>query len=127
MLPVQAVTGLLTYVDRIKDCIRRRGENISATELEAAVSTLAGVAEVAACAVPSSTPGAENEILLSVVLAPDSTLTPQSIGEYADAVPPRFARPRFFEIVTDLPKTATGKLQRAVLSKSSVTRARPSR
>ena len=44
---VMAETGYVTYVDRIKDCIRRRGENISSFEVELAISRLEGVAEVA--------------------------------------------------------------------------------
>jgi crotonobetaine/carnitine-CoA ligase len=109
--------GLLTFVDRIKDCIRRRGENISATEIEDAVGTMAGIAEIAACAVPSGRAGHDDEVLLSVVLEPESRLTPELIARHADAVLPRFAQPRFIEILPQLPKTATGKLQRAVLRK----------
>ena len=105
--------GLLTFVDRIKDCIRRRGENISATEVESAIATLAGVVEVAACAVPSGRVGGEDEILLSVVREAESELTLAGIAVHADAVLPRFARVRFLEIVAELPKTATGKVQRA--------------
>jgi carnitine-CoA ligase len=105
--------GLLTFVDRIKDCIRRRGENISATEVESAVATLRGIAEVAACAVPSGRVGGEDEILLSVVPIPGTELSLEAIAAHADAVLPRFARVRFLEFVAELPKTATGKVQRA--------------
>ena len=56
--------GLLTFVDRIKDCIRRRGENISASEVEVHLSGFEGVAEIAAYAVPSEIPGAEDESTL---------------------------------------------------------------
>ncbi len=109
--------GLLTFVDRIKDCIRRRGENISATEVEAVLASLPGIVEVAACAVPAGGAGGEDEILLAAVLAPDCGLDAPAIAAYADRHLPRFARPRFIEILTELPKTATGKLQRAVLRK----------
>jgi len=108
-------SGLLTFVDRIKDCIRRRGENISAAEVEEAIAPLDGIAEIAACAVPSDIKGGEDEILLSVVLAPGASLTPQAIVEYADRVLPRFARPRYVRLLAELPHTATGKVQRAVL------------
>jgi crotonobetaine/carnitine-CoA ligase len=113
-------TGLVTFVDRIKDCIRRRGENISAAELEAALLQLPGVAEVAAFAVPSSVRGGEDEVMLAVVPMPGATLTPQVIGDHAHNVLPRFARPRFVELVSELPKTATGKVQRAQLRKRGV-------
>jgi crotonobetaine/carnitine-CoA ligase len=108
-------TGLLTFVDRIKDCIRRRGENISAAEVEAAMMQLPGVAEVAAYAVPSSVRGGEDEVMLAVVPAPGVKLTPELIIDHSSKVLPRFARPRFVELVVELPKTATGKVQRARL------------
>src|SRR5690606_37476926 len=87
-------TGLVTYVDRIKDCIRRRGENISASEIEALVAAIPGVAEVAAYAVPSDIPGGEDEVMLAVVPAPGTQLSIEELGAKADAVLPRFARPR---------------------------------
>jgi crotonobetaine/carnitine-CoA ligase len=113
-------TGLVTFVDRIKDCIRRRGENISASEVEAALMQLPGIAEVAAFAVPSSVRGGEDELMLAVVAAPGAGLTPKAIADHASRVLPRFARPRFIELVSELPKTATGKVQRAQLRKRGV-------
>jgi crotonobetaine/carnitine-CoA ligase len=112
--------GLVTFVDRIKDCIRRRGENISASEVEAALMQLPGIAEVAAFAVPSSVRGGEDELMLAVVAAPGAGLTPKAIADHASRVLPRFARPRFIELVSELPKTATGKVQRAQLRKRGV-------
>jgi crotonobetaine/carnitine-CoA ligase len=113
-------SGLVTFVDRIKDCIRRRGENISAAEVEAALLQLPGVAEVAAFAVPSSVRGGEDEVMLAVVPMPGASLTPSIIFDHAHNVLPRFARPRFVELVSELPKTATGKVQRAQLRKRGV-------
>jgi len=107
--------GLLTFVDRIKDCIRRRGENISATEVEAAIAPLPGVAEVAAYAVPSDIRGGEDEIMLAVVPAAGAALTPADVVAHADRELPRFARPRYVALLPELPKTATGKVQRTVL------------
>ncbi|MFM1987108.1 MAG: hypothetical protein RJA99_65 [Pseudomonadota bacterium] len=109
--------GVLTFVDRIKDCIRRRGENISATEVEAAIGTLAGVAEVAAFAVPSDIRGGEDEVMLAVVPVPEAALGPAAVAAHGERVLPRFARPRYVALVDALPKTATGKVQRAVLRK----------
>ena len=113
-------TGLVSFVDRIKDCIRRRGENISAAEVEAALMQLPGIAEVAAFAVPSNVRGGEDEVMLTVVPKPGINLTPRIIADHASKVLPRFARPRFIELVSDLPKTATGKVQRAQLRKRGV-------
>lgn len=110
--------GVLTFVDRIKDCIRRRGENISATEVEAAFADMPGVAEVAAYAVPSDLRGGEDEVMLSVVPAPGAAPTPEAVAAHAERTLPKFARPRFVSIVPALPKTATGKVQRAVLRRA---------
>lgn len=107
--------GLVTFVDRIKDCIRRRGENISATEVEAVVAGLPGVAEVAAYAVKSEIPGGEDEVMLAIVPAAGAQVDPSALGALVDPQVPRFARPRFIAIVSELPRTATGKVQRNVL------------
>lgn len=110
--------GLITFVDRIKDCIRRRGENISATEVELAVSKISGIGEVAAYAVASDIPGGEDEVMLAVVLASDMTGRLTEVVAQVDALLPKFARPRYIKLLDELPKTGTGKVQRAVLKKA---------
>lgn len=107
--------GLVTFVDRIRDCIRRRGHNISSTEIESAVATLPEVAEVAAYPIASDVPGGEDEVMLAVVLKADAPTDLSELGERAINVLPRFARPRYLRQVDELPKTATGKVRRAVL------------
>ena len=110
-------TGLLTFIDRIKDCIRRRGQNISATEVEAVVMELPGIAEVAAYAVSSDIAGAEDEVMLALVAEPGVTVSCESVVRQASERLPRFAVPRYVRLMDVLPKTATGKVQRAVLRK----------
>ncbi len=112
--------GLVTFVDRIKDCIRRRGENISATEVERLLEALPGVGEIAAYAVPSDLVGGEDELMLAIVAAPGTTPSLPDIAQAADALLPRFARPRYLQLLEALPKTATGKVQRAMLRKRGV-------
>ncbi|MBI5920223.1 MAG: AMP-binding protein [Betaproteobacteria bacterium] len=112
--------GLVTFIDRIKDCIRRRGENISAAEVEAVVANLPGVAEVAAYAVPSDLPGGEDEVMLAIVPRDAQAFDRNAVLGQADQLLPRFARPRYLELMSELPKTATGKVQRAVLRKRGV-------
>jgi crotonobetaine/carnitine-CoA ligase len=107
--------GLVTFVDRIKDCIRRRGENISATEVEAVVLGLPGVAEAAAYAVASDIPGGEDEVMLALVAETGSSISCEAVVFAANERLPRFARPRYVRVMDELPKTATGKIQRAVL------------
>jgi len=113
---VMDVDGLVTFTDRLKDCIRRRGENIAATEVEALLGgRLAGIGEIAAFPVPSDVPGGEDELMLAIVPASEAKLDLAAIGDAAEALLPRFARPRYLQQVAELPKTATGKVQRAVL------------
>jgi crotonobetaine/carnitine-CoA ligase len=109
--------GVVSFVDRIKDCIRRRSENISAAEIEAVIAGLPGVAEVAAYAVSSDLPGGEDEVMLAIVPDSADTFDRATLLDQADRLLPRFAKPRYVELVTELPKTATGKVQRAVLRK----------
>jgi len=112
--------GVLTYVDRMDDCIRRRGQNISPMEIEAAIHALPDVAEAAAYAIPSDIAGAEADIALAIVRAPGSSANAQEIGQQAQAALPRFARPRYLRLLDALPKTPTAKVQRAALRKQGV-------
>lgn len=114
---IKDADGNVAFVDRLKDCIRRRGENISASDVEAALLDIPGISEIAAFAVPSEIPGGEDEVMLAVVLAPGARLSPAQMGDLVEPLLPRFARPRYVEVMQELPKTATGKLQRAMLRK----------
>lgn len=108
---------VLTFVDRLKDRIRRRGENISASEVEAAIGAFPGIAELAVFAVPADFAGGEDELMVAVVAASGQTIDLAALARFADEAVPRFARPRYFERLDALPKTATDKVQRAVLRK----------
>ena len=115
--------GWVTFVDRTKDCIRRRGENISSFEVESAIARLAGVAEVAAYAVPAGEEGTEDEVMLSVVVKPASGLDAPGVAAHADRALPRFARPRYIQLVDALPKTPTAKVRSRSLRSRGVTAA----
>jgi crotonobetaine/carnitine-CoA ligase len=114
-----AADGCVTFVDRTKDCIRRRGENISSFELEVALGGHPAIAEVAAYAVPSFPAGTEDEVMLAVVVSDDS-IGERDVAAYADEVLPRFARPRYVELVPELPKTPTGRVRKAALRERGV-------
>lgn len=114
-------SGVLTFVDRIKDCIRRRGENISSFEVEEAMRGLGGVREVAAFAVPSDIPGAEEEVMIIIVPHDDAGLTVSQVAVHARARLPRFAVPRYLEFAQTLPKTPTEKVQKQCLRQRGVT------
>jgi crotonobetaine/carnitine-CoA ligase len=113
--------GYITFVDRIKDCIRRRGENVSATDVEATLAELPGVAEVAAYAVPSDISGGEDEIMCAIVCHPEMFVEPTAIRKHTRARMPRFAQPRYVVFVQSLPRTSTEKVQKAVLRTAGVT------
>ncbi len=79
------------FVDRMKDTIRRRGENVSSYEVEAEAILHPGVLECAAIAVPAD--DVEDEIKLVVIRHPDSTVTANELWAYLDERLPRFMVP----------------------------------
>lgn len=113
--------GYVTFVDRLKDCIRRRGENVSAADVERVLAELPDVAEVAAYGVPSAIPGGEEEIMCSIVLAAGAQPDTQTIAKHASAKMPRFAQPRYIDFVVSLPRTETEKIRKAELRSMGVT------
>jgi crotonobetaine/carnitine-CoA ligase len=101
--------GNYYFVDRIKDAIRRRGENISSFEVEALVSQHPDITESAAVAVPSEY--TEDEVKVCVVAKPDAEFTAQELLEFLVSRMPRFMLPRFVEFVSEVPKTeATNRI-----------------
>lgn len=113
--------GYITFVDRIKDCIRRRGENISATDIERTLIELPGVKEVAAFAVPSDIPGGEDEIMCAIVPWDGTVIDPAMLAAHAIERIPRFAQPRFIEFMGSLPLTSTEKVKKSDLRARGVT------
>jgi carnitine-CoA ligase len=101
------------FVDRLKDSIRRRGENISSMEVEAEICAHPAVREAAVIAVPSEY--SEDEVMAVVAPVPGTSLDP---AELIDFLRPRlayFAVPRYIRIVEELPKTPTAKVQKVPL------------
>jgi crotonobetaine/carnitine-CoA ligase len=105
--------GYYYFVDRQKDCIRRRGENISSLEVEQEVLTHPDVQECAAVAVHD--PHAEDEVKIVVALRPGASLDPASLHAYLAPRMSAFMVPRFIQIVSELPKTPTQKVRKDVL------------
>jgi crotonobetaine/carnitine-CoA ligase len=103
----------LTYVDRIKDSLRRRGENVSSVEVEAVVMRHPAVAEAAAVGVPSDL--GEDDILLIVALRPGATLDCAELLDFCAARMPYFCVPRFVEKVDELPKNDIGRIRKDIL------------
>ena len=102
--------GYIRWVDRAADAIRRRGEMISSTEVERAVCELAAVAECAAVGVPSEL--GEWDVKLVVVAESGRTVDPVALQGHCQATLPDFCQPRYLEILAELPKTATHKVNK---------------
>ena len=114
--------GQLHYIDRLKDCIRRRGENISAFEIEQVLNAHPAVAESAVVGIQVAGAGGEEEVKACIVAALGATVGPVELLDWCSPRMPHFAVPRFVEIVTgELPKTATGKFQKTALREAGVT------
>ena len=111
--------GNYYFVDRAKDYIRRRGENISSFEVEAAVNEHPDVLESGAVAVPSDE--GEDEVKIAVVLNPGIEFAPEGLIEFLIPRMPRFAIPRYVEVWEELPKTeATARIQKAKIRERGV-------
>jgi crotonobetaine/carnitine-CoA ligase len=116
--------GRLHYVDRIKDCIRRRGENISSFEIEQVLNAHPAVAESAVVGIKVAGAGGEDEVKAYVVPAAGASLDPVALLDWCAPRMPHFAVPRFVEVVTgELAKTPTGKLQKTPLREAGITAA----
>jgi carnitine-CoA ligase len=110
--------GNFFFVDRKKDALRRRGENVSSFEVEASVLKHPAVAECAAVGVDVEL--GEQEIKVCVVPKPGADLTPKELVEFLIPKMPHYMVPRFVELVTALPKTeATMRVQKAKLRENA--------
>ncbi|OBG28138.1 ATP-dependent acyl-CoA ligase [Mycobacterium alsense] len=103
----------LTYVDRIKDSLRRRGENVSSVEVETVVTGHPAVAEAAAVGVPSEL--GEDDILLIATLRPGATLDCAELLDFCAARMPYFCVPRYVEVVNELPRNIIGRIRKDLL------------
>ncbi|TDR90417.1 AMP-binding protein [Enterovirga rhinocerotis] len=102
--------GYLFFVDRKKEAIRRRGENISAYEVEMLVAKHPGVAEVAAIAVASEL--SEDEVMVFVVPAPENAPSEEELVHFCGRSMAHFMVPRFVHFIDALPKTASEKIEK---------------
>jgi crotonobetaine/carnitine-CoA ligase len=107
------------FVDRIKDSLRRRGENISSMEVEADITAHPDVQEAAAVRVPSDY--GEDEVLAVVVRRPGAVLTHEALTEYLIERMPYFMVPRYLEFADELPKTASMKVRKVELRERGLT------
>jgi crotonobetaine/carnitine-CoA ligase len=113
--------GNLWFVDRIKDRIRRRGENIASVDVENVLLGHPAIADAAVVAVQSDEEGGEDEIKAVVVAAPGAELDPEAVWAWCEETLPYFAVPRYVEILPELPKTPTAKVRKSELRDAGVT------
>jgi crotonobetaine/carnitine-CoA ligase len=111
--------GFVRFVDRKKDTIRRRGENVASLELETAIAAHPAVAEVAVLAVPSEV--SEDDIKACIVLAPDATVEVEELFDYFKQNLPYFAIPRYVEYLPELPRNAVARVMKHELRAAGIT------
>jgi len=99
--------GYYYFVDRKKDAIRRRGENISTYEVETSIAKHRAVADVAVY--PIKVSNGDDEVGASIVIRPGETLSERELFEYCSENMPHYMVPRFIHIRDELPRTLTNK------------------
>ena len=113
--------GWYYFVDRLKDALRRRGENISSFEVETPIREHAAVSDVAVVAVPADMEGGEDEVKACIVLNPGQSVSPEELMDWCEHRLPAFAIPRYIEFMDSFPKTPSEKIRKGVLREAGIT------
>ena len=111
--------GYFRFLDRTKDAIRRRGENISAWEVEQVLQSHPDIAAAAVIPVPS--PLGEDDVMACIVPRVDARIEPSQLINYCAPRLAYFAIPRYVDILSELPLTENGKVRKFVLRERGVT------
>ncbi|HEY1709542.1 MAG TPA: AMP-binding protein [Rhizomicrobium sp.] len=111
--------GTFFFVDRMKDAIRRRGENISSFEVEAEIAAHPLVNEVAVIPVPSEF--SEEDVMCVIAPVAGKRIDPAELLAFLVPRMPHFMVPRYVRIVDALPKTPTQKIQKHLLRADGLT------
>jgi crotonobetaine/carnitine-CoA ligase len=111
--------GYFHFVDRKKDALRRRGENISSYEVEKGINSHPSVLESAAVAVKS--PMGEDEVMICLTLKPGAVLTPVDLMAHCEERMAYFMIPRYVRMMAEMPKTPTQRVQKYQLRQEGVT------
>jgi crotonobetaine/carnitine-CoA ligase len=106
--------GNFFFAGRLADCLRRRGENVSAYEVELAVLKCPDVLEAAVVGVPSAV-GEEDIALYYVPRADGSNCSPQALDAWCREALSDFMVPRYYCAVDEFPKTETQRIQKGIL------------
>jgi crotonobetaine/carnitine-CoA ligase len=113
--------GFLYFVDRKKDSLRRRGENISSFEMEKTLFGNAAIKDVAVHAVPSEM--GEDDVKVTCILADGADLSEEGLCRWLAERVPYFAIPRYIEFRSDLPRNPVGRVLKYELRSEGVTAA----
>lgn len=105
--------GYYFFIDRKKDALRRRGENISSYEVEKEINAHPAVLESAAIAIKSDL--GEDEVMIYIVLKESQSLDFEALIKYCHKRMAYFMIPRYVRVVDALPKTSTQKIQKHIL------------
>ncbi len=111
--------GFVYFVDRMKDSIRRRGENVSTWEIESTINAHDAVLESAAYGVDSEL--SESEVMVSVVLQPGADLSCEALLDHCQGKMSHFAVPRYVRFTSELPKNHAQRVQKFELRELGVT------
>jgi crotonobetaine/carnitine-CoA ligase len=111
--------GSIYFVDRLKDAIRRRGENVSSMEVEDVIRQHQAVQECAVFPVPSE--HGEEEVMAVIVAKSGMAIDPTELIGFLAPRMAHFMLPRYVDLLADLPKTPTGKIQKYGLRQRGVT------
>jgi crotonobetaine/carnitine-CoA ligase len=111
--------GRLRFVDRTKDAIRRRGENVSSFEVESVLLGHRAVADAAVFPVPSDL-GEEDDVMAAIVPREGADLDPLDLVKWCEGRLAYFAIPRYVDVVDALPLTENGKVRKVVLRERGV-------
>ncbi|MBL8339159.1 MAG: AMP-binding protein [Rhodoferax sp.] len=112
--------GWYYFVDRVKDALRRRGENISSFEVEAVLRSHSSVADCAVVGVAADEKAGEDEVMAFLVPRPGQTLDYAAISAWCDSRMPAFMIPRYFDQLAELPRTPTEKVRKKELRERGV-------
>jgi carnitine-CoA ligase len=111
--------GWYYFVDRYKDALRRRGENISSYEVEQAVLSYPSILECTVLGVPADHEAGEDEVLAVVVTS--EPVDPQQLWAWCEGKVPAFAMPRYIRFVDAIPRTPSEKVKKADLRAAGIT------
>ena len=116
---VRESDGHYRFIDRMKDSIRRRGENVSSREVEQTIQSHPAVASCAIYPLPSEL--GEDEVAAAILLEAGQSLEPVDIVRHCEGQIAYFAIPRYVRILSQMPLTENGKIKKGVLREAGVT------